>query len=239
MRIDPPYDASPLDRLPHPELVLETPEASAVVTPIRPDLPSTVAPTSSDAGFLKFPTSNNSSGHLASYNTQGRSSASAVLPQHVHPTCPLDRILLDFLHSRKEMVSQGVPMETVLGPQKAIMTGLIDPSLAPTVHPISRVLSEVLSTFPNVELPQKMGMFYKIYLTMRVNFHLFIHFLHIELLPSCLYIYIHVLFRQAEQQWLTRNTVAGITHDGKLHPNACLASTHGDANRHPPRRMDR
>ncbi|KAH7371129.1 hypothetical protein BKA66DRAFT_190383 [Pyrenochaeta sp. MPI-SDFR-AT-0127] len=99
--------------------------------------------------------------------SRAKSAVSSILPQHLLPTCPLDRILLDFLKSRKDMIAEGVPMETILGPQKAIMTGLIDPSLAPSVHPVSRMLSEVLTTFPNVALPQKMGMFYKIYLTMR------------------------------------------------------------------------
>lgn len=96
-------------------------------------------------------------------------SVSAVLPHHLPPTCPLDRILLNLLASCKDMLARGDSLDAVLGPPHAIMTAMVDKSLAPNVHTISRILSEVLSTFPNVHLPQKMGMFYKMHLTMRVN----------------------------------------------------------------------
>ncbi|KAJ8116180.1 hypothetical protein OPT61_g2333 [Boeremia exigua] len=91
----------------------------------------------------------------------------SIRPPHLPPACPLDRLLLNLLQSRMEMIAQGSSLDAVLGPVKGIVTGFLDQSLATAVHPISRIVCEILSTFPNVALPERMGMFYKMHLTLR------------------------------------------------------------------------
>ncbi|KAH7083506.1 hypothetical protein BKA63DRAFT_154158 [Paraphoma chrysanthemicola] len=155
-----------------------------------PSRPSPTAPQSQHSETLQHshqPTTENSQHPEHQTQAQGRSlsepsphathekfdhdqtpyALSAILPQHVPPTCPLDRLLLNLLQSRADMVTHGLSTETVLGPAKGVVIGFLDQSLTTTVHPISRIISEILSTFPNIALPEKMGMFYKMHLTIR------------------------------------------------------------------------
>jgi hypothetical protein len=105
-----------------------------------------------------------------SQSYSGRSkSVYAVLPTHLLPTCPLDEILLDFLSSHKDMLSKGVALETVVGPEKPTAKAFLNPELSSSVHSISRVLSEVLLTFPYVHQPEKLAFFYVMHKTMRVG----------------------------------------------------------------------
>lgn len=92
-----------------------------------------------------------------------------VLPAHILPTCPLDEILLDFLNAHRDMLSQGIPLEVVVGPEKPTAKNLINPELHASVHSISKVLSEVLSTFPYVHQPEKLAFFFVMHKTMRVS----------------------------------------------------------------------
>ncbi|KAF1984623.1 hypothetical protein K402DRAFT_413822 [Aulographum hederae CBS 113979] len=75
-------------------------------------------------------------------------SVCAVLPSHLPPTCPLDKILLDFLSTHRAMVADGMHVENVVGPEKPTAKMFIYPELASSVHGLSRVMSEILSTFP-------------------------------------------------------------------------------------------
>ncbi|KPM43008.1 hypothetical protein AK830_g3532 [Neonectria ditissima] len=96
-----------------------------------------------------------------------RTSAFTVLPSHSPSTCPLDQILLDFLNSRREMLAGGADYNIVVGAQKPTVKALIDNTLVDSVHPLSRMLSEVLSTFPYVHQTEKFGLFFLMCLTMR------------------------------------------------------------------------
>lgn len=192
---DPDHDPRDQDQLPSPNSTQQLTAADTTSDVVDPNATSNLPSTLS---------------HFSLYPPQITSTVSAVMPSHLPPTCPLDRILLNLLSSRRDMVAQGTPLDTVLGPPKAIMTALIDKSLASTVHPISRVISEVLSTFPNVELPQKMGMFYKIYFTMRVHSPSSFHVPH--------------LFTSARLTlW---PTVADLTYPRDVWPHACLVTAH-------------
>ena len=98
----------------------------------------------------------------------GLGSVFTTLPSHTLPTCPLDEILHKFLKSRKDMIAQGVPIETVVGPPKPTVKALLNTTMTGTVHPLSGVMSEVLSTFPHVDQPEKLAFFYLMFKTMRV-----------------------------------------------------------------------
>lgn len=92
-----------------------------------------------------------------------------VLPKHLPATCPLDQILLDFLNSRRAMAASSTTIESLLGPEQPSIKAMLNPELATMVHPLSRVMSEVLSTFAHVKLPEKIAFMYLMHGTMRVS----------------------------------------------------------------------
>lgn len=49
------------------------------------------------------------------------------------------------------------------------MTAMLYPEMATREHPVSRVLVEVLHTFPHVKLPEKLAFMYLMHGTMRVS----------------------------------------------------------------------
>ncbi|KAL4876846.1 hypothetical protein BJY04DRAFT_222694 [Aspergillus karnatakaensis] len=93
---------------------------------------------------------------------------SSVLPKHTAGTCPLDQILLDFISSRRAIVAKGGDADTILGsPQPSLQAILHPGSTIPGDHATSRVLTEILSTFPHVAIPERLGFMFIMYRTMR------------------------------------------------------------------------
>ncbi|OJJ08267.1 hypothetical protein ASPVEDRAFT_89496 [Aspergillus versicolor CBS 583.65] len=106
--------------------------------------------------------------NLTLYQPQFGATISSVLPKHTSATCPLDQILLDFIDSRRSMLAKGYDIETVLGPLQPSLQAILHPGpYTPESHPASRVLGEVLTTFPHVGIPQKLGFMFIMYRTMR------------------------------------------------------------------------
>ncbi|KAG5826350.1 hypothetical protein H9Q74_003590 [Fusarium xylarioides] len=91
-----------------------------------------------------------------------------ILPSHGPSTCPLDLILLEFLKSRKEMISNNMDPESVTGPRKPSTRAMVNIEQVDTVHPLSGIMSRVLSTFPSVALAEKLGFFYLMCHTMKI-----------------------------------------------------------------------
>lgn len=60
-------------------------------------------------------------------------------------------------------------MDPILGPEQPFVAAILHPELAATAHPISRVMAEVLSTFPKVDLPEKISFMYLMHGTMKVS----------------------------------------------------------------------
>ncbi|KAF2014075.1 hypothetical protein BU24DRAFT_425069 [Aaosphaeria arxii CBS 175.79] len=101
------------------------------------------------------------------YPNAWKNSVFTILPTHVPPTCPLDEILHNFLRARRDMLTQGLPAESVMGSPNPTVKALLDTTMASSVHPICGVMSEVLSTFPHVDQPEKLAFFYLMFKTMR------------------------------------------------------------------------
>ncbi|CRL29856.1 Protein of unknown function DUF3425 [Penicillium camemberti] len=79
-----------------------------------------------------------------------------------------DQILLDFIASRQSMLARGISPATVLGPEQLCPRDLLEPrAVDSTSHAISRVMAEVLTTFPHVNLPEKLAFMYLMHLTTR------------------------------------------------------------------------
>lgn len=93
----------------------------------------------------------------------------SILPSHQSSTCPLDLILLEFLKSRREMLSNGMDPELVVGPRKPSARAFINLEQVDSVHPLSGIMSRVLSTFPTVQLAEKLGFFFLMCHTMKVR----------------------------------------------------------------------
>lgn len=84
--------------------------------------------------------------------------------------CPLDQILLHFIGSRRTLAAKGVAVNEAVGPSQLCLQAILYPKAAAAAgsHAISQVLAEVLSIFPDVALPEKLGFMFVMYQTIKV-----------------------------------------------------------------------
>jgi hypothetical protein len=84
------------------------------------------------------------------------------------PTCPLDSLLLDFLHERQQQASEGVSTPKLVGPAYPSVSSLLNPARGVNSHPLSKVFTDILTTFPDLStLPEKVAVLYIMFLIMR------------------------------------------------------------------------
>lgn len=84
------------------------------------------------------------------------------------PTCPLDSLLLDFLHSRQVQAADGVATPKLVGPAYPSVSSLLNPAKSAQSHPLSKVFTDILATFPDLStLPEKVAVLYIMFLIMR------------------------------------------------------------------------
>ena len=94
--------------------------------------------------------------------------AHAVSVKNIAPTCPLDGLLLDFLSERKQRAVEGVADFELVGPPYPNFAALLRPECVQYSHPLSRVFTDILSTFPDLsELPEQVAVLYVMFLIMR------------------------------------------------------------------------
>lgn len=102
--------------------------------------------------------------------------ASAVSPgsysptelRNCPPTCPLDSLLLDFLNERRQRAADGLPTRELIGPRYPSVSSLLNPTNSQYSHPLSKVFTDILSTFPDLSrLPEKVAVLYIMFLIMR------------------------------------------------------------------------
>ncbi|KGO46646.1 Protein of unknown function DUF3425 [Penicillium expansum] len=88
--------------------------------------------------------------------------------QNLPATCPLDNILLDFLHSRQREAAQGIPRQKLAGPPYPSVSSLLNPERSVYSHPVSKVFTDILRTFPDLStLPVQVAVLYTMFLLMR------------------------------------------------------------------------
>lgn len=86
------------------------------------------------------------------------------------PTCPLDSLLLDFLAERRQQAADGVSTPKLVGPAYPSVSSLLNP--AHKSHPLSKVFTDILATFPDLStLPEKVAELYIMFLLMRWQIH--------------------------------------------------------------------
>ncbi|EEU43974.1 uncharacterized protein NECHADRAFT_74330 [Fusarium vanettenii 77-13-4] len=84
------------------------------------------------------------------------------------PTCPLDSLLLDFLSERRQRAADGLPVQDVVGPRYPSVSSLLNPSNSAYSHPLSKVFTDILATFPDIStLPERVAVLYIMFLVMR------------------------------------------------------------------------
>ena len=88
----------------------------------------------------------------------------------VQPTCDVDVILLTFMHKQRGLMIEGVPRLQIEGPKYPSITSLLNPRRGETSHPISKVLTDLLSSLPSlVSVPEKTATLFMMYLLLRVS----------------------------------------------------------------------
>jgi hypothetical protein len=94
--------------------------------------------------------------------------AHAAPTRNIPPTCPLDGILLDFLHSRQRELAEGASSQRLVGPAYPSVSSLLNPDKSIYSHPLSKVFTDILSKFPDISaLPEQVGVLYIMFLIMR------------------------------------------------------------------------
>ena len=87
--------------------------------------------------------------------------ACAVPIRNIPSTCPLDGLLLDFLADRRQQALDGVPTQELTGPLYPSFLSLINPQRKQTSHPLSKVFTDMMSTFPDIStLPEQVAILY-------------------------------------------------------------------------------
>ncbi|KAH6642338.1 hypothetical protein C7974DRAFT_468720 [Boeremia exigua] len=105
-------------------------------------------------------------------NGQGQYAPNLVpyltLPRNIAPTCPLDVILLEFLQDRQSRAAEGVPVKTLVGPLYPNFTSLVYPDRNVDAHPLSKLFTDILRTFPDIcGWPEQVAIVYIMFLVMR------------------------------------------------------------------------
>ncbi|KAK8006455.1 hypothetical protein PG991_012752, partial [Apiospora marii] len=89
-------------------------------------------------------------------------------PKNCGPTCPLDSLLLDFLHERRQRAAEGVSTHEIVGPRYPSVSSLLNPANSAYSHPLSKVFTDILATFPGIcGLPERVAVLYVMFLVMR------------------------------------------------------------------------
>ncbi|KAI8630900.1 hypothetical protein F5Y19DRAFT_38807 [Xylariaceae sp. FL1651] len=84
------------------------------------------------------------------------------------PTCPLDGLLLHFLHERRQRAAEGVPTQEIVGPRYPSVSSLLNPANSAYSHPLSNIFTDILAKFPGIDtLPEKIAVLYVMFLIMR------------------------------------------------------------------------
>ncbi len=91
-----------------------------------------------------------------------------TLPRNIAPTCPLDVILLEFLQDRQARAVEGAPVKTLVGPLYPNFTSLVYPDRSIDAHPLSKLFTDILRTFPDIcGWPEQVAIVYIMFLVMR------------------------------------------------------------------------
>jgi hypothetical protein len=76
--------------------------------------------------------------------------------------------MLDFLAERQMRAAEGVPLKELVGPLYPNFTRLMYPERNVDAHPLSKLFTDILSTFPEIfGLPEQVAIVFIMFLVMR------------------------------------------------------------------------
>ena len=88
--------------------------------------------------------------------------------RNIPATCPLDGLLLDFLHERRQRAAEGLSHHNLVGPAYPSVSSLLNPEKSRYAHPLSKVFTDMIGTFPDIsQLPEQVAVLYIMFLIMR------------------------------------------------------------------------
>lgn len=147
-------------------------------TRLDPALQNNIDPALQSAIDPALSSSSSNHPHTNGHHQQSHptTTSSSQQPQHAipikncAPTCPLDNLLLDFLHERRQRAAEGFPTQEIIGPRYPSVSSLLNP--LKESHPLSKVFIEILHTFPTIsQLPERVATLYVMFLIMRWQIH--------------------------------------------------------------------
>lgn len=95
-----------------------------------------------------------------------------TLPKNCTPTCPLDSILLNFLQARRRDAGSGGSSNSLTNPAYPSVSSLLNPTGNFQVDPLSRLMADIISKFPNISgLPEQTAVLYIMFVVMRWQLH--------------------------------------------------------------------
>lgn len=118
------------------------------------------------------------SGYSGRSNAKGKAEGhDGLVPNYSMPvkncprTCPLDGMLMDTLQERRQRAAEGLAPSEITGPRYPSVSSLLNPS-APTdgrtLHPISKVFTDILHAFPQMTgEPERIAIHYIMSLLLR------------------------------------------------------------------------
>ncbi|EXJ64442.1 hypothetical protein A1O7_00778 [Cladophialophora yegresii CBS 114405] len=93
----------------------------------------------------------------------------SILPKIGPPTCPLDRLLLNFLHSREREPTRA---NGTVPPSYPSVSSLLNPSGNLALDPLSQFMTDIISKFPDIsELPSQVATLFCMFSLMRWQIH--------------------------------------------------------------------
>ncbi|KAI0449822.1 hypothetical protein F5B21DRAFT_508812 [Xylaria acuta] len=102
--------------------------------------------------------------------------------KHVPATCTIDNLLLSFMHERRQCFAEGISAKEVVGPRYPSVSSLLNPENGPHSHPVSKVLTDILSKFSALcGIPERVAVLYVMFRIMR--WHISPTLENFELLP--------------------------------------------------------
>lgn len=94
--------------------------------------------------------------------------AHTVPVRNIGPTCPLDGLLLDFLAEQQARAAEGISPQKLVGPAYPSVSSLLNPERSIYSHPLSKVFTDILRTFPDLcTIPEQVAVLYIMFLVMR------------------------------------------------------------------------
>ncbi|RWA12238.1 hypothetical protein EKO27_g2863 [Xylaria grammica] len=88
--------------------------------------------------------------------------------KHVPATCPLDHVLLKFMHERRQRAAEGLSPIELVGPRYPSIFSLLNPTEVSHSHPVSKVFTDILSKFSAIcKVPEKVAVLYVMFMVMR------------------------------------------------------------------------